>query len=532
MRITGLLFTFLLFSVNSFGLNKTEKLLNELDETIKNKAVYTQEKQSKIRSLKSGFQLAAETQDQYHFYLKLCKEYQSFKFDSAFSYSHLLIKTAYILKDNDKIALAKTEFANILISTGLFNEAIDTLKSVDLALVTNATKARYFSVFSRGYFDLESFSQSTFYSNLYRQKGMDCFDSALNLLPEDSWEYLSLNGQKYLKTGNNQKAISTLEKLIADFHLKTDELAIQKMMLAFTHGVLNQPDEALQHMIEAAILDLKGAKSEAVALFFVANYLYERGEVIRASKYINVALEDNKSYGSSFRSWQISQYLPVIKSEHILTIEDQKKKLFYLLIIVSILSITVLGAIVIIFKQLAIVRKSKNIVDVANNKLEKTNEELSMANRIKEEYIGYYFSINSQMVESLEKLKNSMLKKLKRKQIDEVILELENLNIHKEKEKMFDNFDKVFLKIFPDFVSEFNKLLKPEEQILLKEEQLLNTDLRIFALVRLGISDSEKIAKLLDYSLHTIYSYKTRIKNKSVYPNEEFEKLVMGIKHF
>jgi len=245
-----------------------------------------------------------------------------------------------------------------------------------------------------------------------------------------------------------------------------------------------------------------------------------------------VALEDNKYYGSSFRLWQISQYLPVIKSEHILTIEEQKKKLFYFAIIVSFLSITVLGAIIIIFKQLAIVRKSKNIVEESNNKLEKTNEELSVANRIKEEYIGYYFSINSQMVESLDKLKNSVLKKLKRKQIDEVILELENLNIHKEKEKMFDNFDKVFLKIFPDFVAEFNKLLKEEEHILLKEGQLLNTDLRIFALVRLGINDSEKIAKLLDYSLHTIYSYKTRIKNKSVFPNEEFEKLVMGIKHY
>ena len=532
MRITGLcLFVLLLFG-KCFGLDQTSALLLELDETIKNEATFIREKQSKIDSLKNNFHLHNNEQYQFDFYLSLCREYQSFKFDSAFSCLHQLIQAAYHLGDNDKIGLAKTEFANILISTGLFNEAIDSLKSIEVKKLSKATRARYYSVFSRGYFDLESFSQSTYYSRLYHQRGMAYFDSALYYLPENSWEFLSLSSQKNLKLGNNSKAIEMLEKLINEFHPGNDELAILQMTLAFAYSIQQEPDKALQHMIRAAILDLKGAKQEAVALFYVANYLYERGDVIRASKYINVALENNKFYGSNFRLWQISQYLPVIKSEHILTIEDQKKKLFLFVIAVSILSITVLGAIFIIFKQLAIVRKSKGIVDAANNKLEKTNEELSMANRIKEEYIGYYFSINSQMVEVLEKLKNSMLKKLKRKQIDEVILELENLNIHKEKEKMFDNFDRVFLKIFPDFVTKFNALLKDDEKIILKEGQLLNTDLRIFALVRLGISDSEKIAKLLDYSLHTIYAYKTRIKNKSVYPNEEFEKMIMEIKHY
>lgn len=532
MRIVELFFFTLLICKASFGLNTTDKLLSDLDKTIVNKAVFVSEKQFKIDSLKTDLKLHGNAANQFDYYLHLCQEYQSFKFDSAFSYSQKLINCAYRLGNVEKIALAKTEFANILISTGLFNEAIDTLKSVDLVQTSNNTKSRFFTVFSRGYFDLESFSQSLYYSQLYRQKGMAYFDSAMAYLPEDSWEYLSLNGQKDLKLGNNRKSIATFEKIVSSYHLKNDELAPQKMTLAFAYGIENRREEELQHMIEAAILDLKASKREAVALFFVANYLYERGEVIRASKYINVALEDNKFYGSNFRLWQISQYLPVIKSEHILTIEDQKKKLFYFVIIVTILSITVLGAIFIILKQLSIVRKSKSIVETSNNKLEKTNEELSVANRIKEEYIGYYFSINSQMIESLDKLKNSMLKKLKRKQIDEVILELENLNIHKEKEKMFDNFDKVFLKIFPDFVSEFNNLMKPGEHILPKEGQLLNTDLRIFALVRLGISDSEKIAKLLDYSLHTIYSYKTRIKNKSIYPNEEFEKFLMRIKHY
>jgi len=231
--------------------------------------------------------------------------------------------------------------------------------------------------------------------------------------------------------------------------------------------------------------------------------------------------------------------LPVIKSSHIVTIENQKKKLLYYVIIVTILSITVIGAIFIIYKQLTYLRDAKIMVEATNSKLElanqnleKSNEELLVANRIKEEYVGYYFSVNTQMLEKLEKLKNAVVKKLKRRQYDEILDDLNNINIHKEKEVLFESFDKAFLKIFPDFVQKFNELLKPDEHVELKEGQLLNTDLRIFALVRLGIHDSEKIAKILDYSLNTIYSYKTRIKNKSVVPNEGFEDEVMKIKHY
>ncbi|MBN2807257.1 MAG: hypothetical protein JXR22_11420 [Prolixibacteraceae bacterium] len=533
MNALRLFAIFLFFSVIAQASTNRSVLLSELDKHIALRDEYASKKQVHIASMKTAYSLTnANHHDAFEHYLILGREYQSFKFDSAFHYNKRSIESAYMSGAFEKIALAKIEFANLLISSGLLNESIDTLRSVNLSNLPNAIKARYYTVMSRGYFDLESFSQSTYYAAIYREKGMASYDSALNYLPEKSWEYQSLLGQKAMKTGNTTQAFEIFNRLINNETLANDEKAILEMNLAFVHELQGNKDEALKHMVNAAICDLQGAKKEAVAIFFVANYLYELDEVFDASQYISVALEDIRFYGSSFRLWQISQFLPVIKSEHILTIEDQKQKLFLFVIIVSILSITVLGAIFIIFKQLSVVRSAKNTIETANNKLEKSIEELSVANRIKEEYIGYYFSVNSQMVEYLEKLKNNMLKKLKKRQTDEVIAELELLNINKEKEKMFENFDRVFLKIFPDFVNEFNSLLKPEEQIILKEEQLLNTDLRIFALIRLGINDPEKIAKLLDYSLHTIYAYKTRIRNKSIYPNEMFEKKVMMIKHY
>jgi hypothetical protein len=172
------------------------------------------------------------------------------------------------------------------------------------------------------------------------------------------------------------------------------------------------------------------------------------------------------------------------------------------------------------------------VLETTNKKLESINEELLLANKIKEEYIGYYFSVSSQMIEKLEKFKNNIYRKVSRKQFDDLERELDTVNIHKEKLFLYNKFDQVFLQIFPDFVGKVNALLKDKEQFKLKEGQLLNTELRIFALIRLGITDNEKIAEILDYSVNTVYSYKTRVRNMARVSKEEFEKEVMKIKRF
>jgi hypothetical protein len=269
-----------------------------------------------------------------------------------------------------------------------------------------------------------------------------------------------------------------------------------------------------------------------IFLLLDAGYLFDHGEILRASRYINVALDETRFYGSNFRLWQISQYLPVIKSEHIVTIEEQKQKLWNYLIIVSILSFVIILSLIIIFRQIDKLKRVKKMLETTNRKLETINEELQLANKIKEEYVGYYFSVSSQMIEKLEKFKNSIYRKVSRRQFDDIAIELDQVNIHKEKLFLYNKFDQVFLQIFPDFVSKLNALLKDEEQFKLKEGHLLNTELRIFALIRLGITDNEKIAEILDYSVNTVYSYKTRVRNMARIPKDEFDKEVMKIKRF
>lgn len=533
MRPHLLVCLFLCIHVIVSANKKIDTVLTDLDVIMQTRGELHQIKQRNLDSIKGQLSLTDETKpDIYYYYLTLSREYQSFKFDSALFYTNKLIQIAKETGSSENIASAKTEFANILISTGLFNEAIDTLRSIDLKNLKHELLGNYYVVLSRAYFDLESFSQSPFYCEIFRERGMASFDSALYYLPINSWKYHSILAQKVLKLGNNEQAIHILDSLIINTNLKDEDLGALQMNLAFAYSISGDQDEALMHMILASISDFKAAKKEAVALLFTANYLFEQGDVIRASKYINVALDDSHFYGSSFRLWQISQFLPVIKTQHIITIEEQKKKLLYFVIIVSILSVTVLGAIFIIFRQFSVVRKAKNTVDETNKQLARINEELAVTNKIKEEYIGYFFSVNSVLLEKLDKFKSSINRKFKRKQYDEIAIELNSLSIPMEKEIMLENFDRVFLKIYPDFVSKFNKLMKEGEEIQLKEGQLLNTELRIFALVRLGIHNPEKIAKILDYSLNTIYAYKNRIKTRSVIPNDEFEDEIMRIRHF
>jgi len=187
---------------------------------------------------------------------------------------------------------------------------------------------------------------------------------------------------------------------------------------------------------------------------------------------------------------------------------------------------------VIIYKQLRKLRVADKVIVEANHNLQESLNKLNEADKIKEEYIGYYFNLISEYINKLEKFKRSVDNKLTTKRYDDIRSLVTNINLTKEREELFVNFDKAFLKIFPNFVEAFNSLFSEENQVKLLPNQLLNTDLRIFALVRLGITDTEKIANILEYSVNTIYNYKARIKGKSKITNEEFEHSIMAIKAF
>jgi DNA-binding CsgD family transcriptional regulator len=169
---------------------------------------------------------------------------------------------------------------------------------------------------------------------------------------------------------------------------------------------------------------------------------------------------------------------------------------------------------------------SRDLVQV-NTQLKSLNHELSEANHIKEEYIGFFLEMCSTYIDKLENYRKMVNRKVTSGQYEDLFTATKSSQyIDSELTEFYSNFDNTFLNLFPNFVEEFNKLLIKEERIVLKIEELLNTELRIFALIRLGITDSSKIASFLRYSVNTIYNYRTRVRNKALVPRDDFERLV------
>jgi hypothetical protein len=247
----------------------------------------------------------------------------------------------------------------------------------------------------------------------------------------------------------------------------------------------------------------------------LAELLYQRGDLSNAYTYIQQAMDDAVYYGARQRKVQVGSVLPVIAAAQLSYVERQRSVWITYSSLVTVLVILIAAFAWIISKQL----KKRKIAERA----------LQEANKIKEEYIGYYFNGNSEYLARIEAFKKSIEMKLLTKKYDDIRLAVNNINMKREREDLYSSFDKVFLKLFPDFVTIFNSYFPEEDRIVLKEGQILNTELRIFALIRMGIHENEKIARILDYSINTIYNYKARVKSKSLIPNEQFEKKIMEI---
>jgi tetratricopeptide (TPR) repeat protein len=297
--------------------------------------------------------------------------------------------------------------------------------------------------------------------------------------------------------------------------------------------------------------DIRSSTKETFATFNLAQLLYEEGDFERASVYIEKAIEDATFYGARQRKMQVSAMLPIIQGAKISYIERQRK-LWLTYALIATLVLIILGLlIVVIYKQFNKLKRAEKIISDARNNLEQANLQLHRvnetlkslntelqdvngklreANKIKEEYIGYFFNISSVFFEKIVRFKNLIDQKIADRKPDELRMVLNNINMRNEREDLLKSFDKVFLKLFPTFVEEFNKLFNEEDQIILKNDELLNNELRIYALMRMGITENEKIAQILEYSVKTIYAYKTKIRNRTIVPKDEFDKRVMAVK--
>jgi hypothetical protein len=307
--------------------------------------------------------------------------------------------------------------------------------------------------------------------------------------------------------------------------------------LSFFYEGPFQSETRMNLMAIGAINDIRSSTKETLAIFKLGQQLYLEGNVKDSYIFIQQAMDDAQYYGARLRKIKIGAVLPLVAAQKIILTENDEHKMEsekdrFLIYFLSIAVLAILITLVsfIVFIQLKRLKVKERIIEEKNVQLEKINDKLIEDTHIKEEYIGYFFNVISGYILKLEKLKRNVERKLMIKKYDDILVSFNEINIKKERETLFYTFDHIFLKIFPNFINTFNSLLKKEDQIWPKDHEVLNTDLRIFALMRLGINDIETIANILEYSANTIYVYKMRIKAKAVVPSDQFDQKIMSIK--
>ena len=520
-----------LFSLTFLSNASKTVSVDSLSYYLNKQLLFDQQKEERINVIKTKI---GQTQYNdtllYSLYNNLFTEYRSYIYDSAFVCVTNLLDISYTLNDLDKVTSSSIKMGFCYLSSGLFKEAFDILETINVNGCSDLTKIEYYICKSRLYYDLADYNNSEVFRSRYNEKGNEILDSAIVLLPVATSRYWSTVGLRRMKSNNDRGAIDAFRKMIDMREYTEHDLAIATSSIAYLYSLQGKMKEAKQYFIQAAIADVKSSTKEAVALKNLAQIVYDEGDVEHAVKYIHRALEDASYYSAKHRQLEIGYILPIIEEERTNLVEKQKDRIGLVLIFSFTLLVLLIVAFSIIWMQLKRLNQAKQIIQKTNDDLVLLNSNLMEANKIKEEYIGYFFNQSSEFIDKLETLQKWVKRKVAARQYDDLN------NIHKqadamqEREALYTRFDRIFLKLFPDFVNEFNELLKSGEQIHLKKNELLNTDLRIYALMRLGIHDNEQIAQFLGYSVNTIYTYKTKIKNKALNTNEEFKEKIMSIK--
>ena len=532
MRIFILVLLLSFFGCSAYSSAKTDSILAQLKTELSRRKMYDDQKELRIKNLKSKLENTSKTNynAQYDLCGKLYEEYKVYQFDSAYVYTQKLLSLSKIKNNVPEQNDTRIKVAFLLLSSGMFKETFESLNQINTRLLNDSSRLEYYSLKERAYSDLADYNSDKYYSPFDNAESVKYLDSALALSKPNSFEMLRNMGEKQIRLGQLQHPSPYYIRLLDHYKLTAHQRAMTATALSSFYSAPNQSDERIRLLAVGAINDIQASTKETLAIFRLGQELYLQGNVKDAYTFVQQAMVDAQFYGARLRKIEIGAVLPIIAAKKIILTENEKNKFLFYFLSIAVVAILISLVSFIVFIQLKRLKVKEKIIEEKNVLLEKINDKLIEDTHIKEEYIGYFFNVISGYILKLEKLKRNVERKVSIKKYDDILLSVNEINIKKERETLFYTFDHIFLKIFPNFISIFNSLLKKEDQIWPKDNEVLNTDLRIFALMRLGISDNETIANILEYSVNTIYVYKMRIKAKALVPSDQFDHIIMDIK--
>lgn len=526
-----------------------DSLIVVLEETMLKRNEYDLSKETRINNLKKLLEDATTSlENQYYIINKLIDEYEYYSFDATLSFIEKNLKLANELDNNFLVQESTLRLAKLLATSGRYNESIDLLERIEPSNLSQDLIWEYYFVYKRCYVELRDISRVEKIREKYHKLYVafkDSLTTEISNLDKNSIPYLDVTEQNYRDANDLRKAleINTTRLLIAKSG--TREFAMAAFNKSFMSIELGE-DKYVQKkfLILSAISDIQSSTKDNASLTNLATILFEQGDIERAHKYISFSYEDAKFYNSKLRYLDLSNVLPVISKSYETENLKQSNKLKKQLIFISVLSAILMIALFFIFRQYKKIKLGREYLKTANLQLKDLNEQLSFTNKdlkrlyeelssvdlIKEQYIGTFLNLYSEYIDKLDVYRKTVSKYIITNKTKDLLELTKSKKIIENELKIFyNNFDKSFLHIYPNFIQNFNTLLKEDKRIIVKEDNSLTVELRIFALIRLGITNSSKISKILRYSVNTIYNYRVKIRNIAI-NREDFEDKVKKIK--
>ena len=491
--------------------SESDSALAELDKVMENKEAYIHDFVKKMNSVRTMYDLSESDAQKWVYADNLFKEYIHFSLDSAYVYLSLMKKHSQTPEDHARTAMAEV---NILHQKQMHELAVKTFKDIDTVLAyTSALRKEYLTCALYLYknLDLEELER-------YRQEYM-------------ALDTLSVFGQKihsqYLRDkGYYERSLEILlscEGTEENFHDKTSTA----YNIAMLYDLLGNKEMKKIYLARSGIYDFNAPNRDYMSLYQLALELYEEGKLERAKKYIETNLMDVISGGFDHRIINSSKVHRVIFEA---TAEAEKDRVAFVMVALTVLSLLLSVICVILYylhRQNKRLKEVKHLLTVANSQAKKQNIKLTEANLIKDNYVFRYMDLSIKYLEKLDQYRHDIRQELKTKSADAVMKELRNPSIiYAEYKKFYQIFDETFLGIFPDFREKVNSLLKEECRVAVPDEKILSTEQRILAVMRLGITESGKIASFLNCAPPTIYTYRTKLRNAALCDKGEFEEKI------
>mgnify|MGYP004629192809 FL=1 len=528
-----------------------DSILQCIDEAISASDQYVQKKKERIAYLKSRADQAETLSAKYELTYQLYAEYLPFVNDSAIYYLERCSDIALQMGDESKAGGCLSLTALCCSNAGMYVESEAILKTINPEKLHGIDLGLYYYASGHISGELAYYGKFENMRRQYAETSANYFLLAQKYLPVGHKYYNQCREMLAQGRKDYRQALAISNEWLHNVKPGSPEYALISFYRYLDYKALGDSIQMMYSLGESVLADIRNAVMDQGSMWEMANLLMANGDVDRSYRYICFTSDCADRFGSRQRLSYISPLLSRIAQVYKAKEERSNRSLRYTITAISILSLLLLIALVYVHRkrnQLAITRDHlalsnnqlqdtnaqlsslNNQLSSLNSQLTTLNSQLSEANRVKDEYVGRFLSLCSIYIDKLEDIRKKVIKRVKNRQYAELVELTRSVEFsNKESNELYANFDTAFLQLFPTFVDDFNALLKPQNRITQPDNNTLNTPIRIFALIRLGITDSSKIAEFLHYSVNTIYNYRANIKNGAVGDRTEFEDNVKKI---